>query len=307
MLSLPSAIFMQFHYTSYLHSKAKGDYNVFPVFAGPNLNYKINILEMKIATWNVNSITARLLRVLEWVKSNRPDIVCLQEIKCIDQKFPSGEFEQLGYRVETFGQPTYNGVAILSLLPLSDIQRGLPDDDDGAQRRLIAATINSIRVVNVYVPNGQAVGTEKYLFKLEWLARLRNFFDVHYDVTQPVILCGDFNVAPEDRDVHDPVLWEGQILCSEAERAALKKVQNWGLIDLFRKHQAEGGYFTWWDYRQAAFRLNHGLRIDHLWATEPLAQRSISVWIDKIARAMEKPSDHAPVVAEFSLVDPKKL
>jgi exodeoxyribonuclease III len=261
---------------------------------------------MKIATWNVNSITARLLRVLEWVRSNRPEIICLQEIKCIDQKFPTGEFEQLGYRVETYGQQTYNGVAILSLLPVSDLQRGLPDDEDGAQRRLIAATINSVRVINVYVPNGQAVGTDKYLFKLNWLERLRTFFDQHCDVAQPLILCGDFNVAPEDRDVHDPVLWEGKILCSDAERAALKKIQDWGLVDLFRKFQADGGFFTWWDYRQAAFRLNHGLRIDHLWATEPLAQMSVNVWIDKIARAMEKPSDHAPVVAEFSNGDPQK-
>jgi exodeoxyribonuclease-3 len=262
---------------------------------------------MKIATWNVNSITARLLRVLEWVGSNRPDIVCLQEIKCIDQKFPTGEFEQLGYRVETYGQQTYNGVAILSLSPMSDIQRGLPDDEEGAQRRLMAATINSVRVINVYVPNGQAVGSDKYQFKLEWLSRLRNFFDAHCTVSQPLILCGDFNVAPEDRDVHDPVLWEGKILCSEAERAALKKIQDWGLVDLFRKFQEEGGFFTWWDYRQAAFRLNHGLRIDHLWATAPLAQLSVNVWIDKITRALEKPSDHAPVVAEFLSGDPQKL
>jgi exodeoxyribonuclease-3 len=256
---------------------------------------------MKIATWNINSITVRLPQVLEWIKGNRPDALCLQETKCVNEKFPAAAFQEIGYKTETFGQPTYNGVAILSLSPAEDAQRGLPDDDATAQKRLIASTVNGVRIVNVYIPNGQEVGSEKYQFKLEWMARLRRFFDEHCDPKQPVLLCGDFNVAPEDRDVHDPVLWAGKIHCSDAERAALRQVGEWGFIDLFRQHHEEGGLFSWWDYRGGAFPRNHGLRIDHLWATAPLAQVCVDAWIDKMPRALEKPSDHVPVVAEFSI------
>lgn len=256
---------------------------------------------MKIATWNVNSITVRLPQVLEWIKGNRPDALCLQETKCVDEKFPAAAFHEIGYRTETFGQPTYNGVAILSLSPAEDVRRGFPDDDTGAQKRLIAATVNGVRIVNVYIPNGQDVGSEKYLFKLEWMARLRRFFDEHCDPKKPVLLCGDFNVAPEDRDVHDPGLWAGRILCSDDERAALRQVREWGLVDLFRQHHEESGQFSWWDYRAGAFPRNHGLRIDHLWATAPLARVCVDAWIDKTPRALEKPSDHVPVVAEFSI------
>lgn len=256
---------------------------------------------MKIATWNVNSITVRLPQVLEWVKANRPDALCLQETKCVDEKFPAAAFQEIGYKAETFGQPTYNGVAILSLSPAEDVRRGLPDDDASAQKRLIAATVNGVRIVNVYIPNGQEVGSEKYQFKLEWIARLRRFFDDHCDTKKPVLLCGDFNVAPEDRDVHDPGLWAGKILCSDAERAALRQVSEWGLVDLFRQHHEESGLFSWWDYRAGAFPRNHGLRIDHVWATAPLAKVCVDAWIDKMPRALEKPSDHVPVVAEFSI------
>lgn len=256
---------------------------------------------MRIATWNVNSINPRLPQVLDWVKGNRPDVLCLQEIKCINEKFPAAAFQELGYEAEVFGQPTYNGVATLSLTAAHDAQRGLPDDAPDAQRRLLATTINGVRVVNVYVPNGQAVGTDKYQFKLAWLARLRSYFAEHCDAQQPLVLCGDFNVAPEDRDVHDPRLWAGRILCSEPERAALRNVCDWGLVDLFRQHTAEPGYYSWWDYRAGAFPRNQGLRIDHLWATAPLAAACTDVWIDKIPRALAKPSDHAPVVAEFAI------
>jgi exodeoxyribonuclease-3 len=256
---------------------------------------------MKIATWNVNSIAARLPHVMEWINGNRPDVLCLQEIKCIDAKFPTGPFQELGYEVELFGQQTYNGVAILSLLPMKNIQRGLDDDAPDAQRRLIAATIGSIRVINVYIPNGSEVGAEKYVFKLDWLGRLRRFFDDHCDVSSEALICGDFNVAPEDRDVHDPALWAGKILCSEPERASLQKIQEWGLVDLFRQHHQEPGFFSWWDYRGGAFRRNHGLRIDHIWATPALARKCVAAWIDKIPRTLERPSDHAPVVAEFKL------
>jgi exodeoxyribonuclease-3 len=256
---------------------------------------------MKIATWNVNSITVRLPQILEWIEGNRPDALCLQETKCVDEKFPSTAFREIGYATEVFGQPTYNGVAILSLAPAADAQRGFPDDAADAQKRLIAATVNGVRIVNVYIPNGQEVGSEKYQFKLEWIARLRKFLDQQCDANRPILLCGDFNVAPEDRDVHDPALWAGKILCSDAERAAVQTVREWGLVDLFRQHHEESGLFSWWDYRAGAFPRNHGLRIDHLWATEPLARQCVDAWIDKTPRAMAKPSDHVPVIAEFSL------
>lgn len=256
---------------------------------------------MKIATWNVNSIAVRLPQVADWIEGNRPDVLCLQEIKCVDEKFPAAEFEALGYRSEIYGQPTYNGVAILSLKDQKEVQRGLPGDGADAQRRLIASTIGKIRIINVYVPNGSEVGSEKYHYKLGWLGSLREMLNSQIDNGRHVVLCGDFNIAPEDRDVHDPVLWAGKILCSEEERQALRKIQDWGFVDVVRKHRDEGGLFSWWDYRGGGFRRNHGLRIDHVWATESLAKKSLNAWIDKIPRAMEKPSDHAPVVAEFAI------
>jgi exodeoxyribonuclease III len=256
---------------------------------------------MKIATWNINSISVRLSHVLEWVKTNKPDVLCLQETKCKDEKFPAAAFQELGYRTEIFGQATYNGVATLSLAEAGEIQRGFLGDAEDAQRRLLAATVNGVKVVNVYIPNGSEVGSDKYHFKLDWLAKLRKFLDDHCDPQQQLVLCGDFNIAPEDRDVHDPKLWAGQILCSDAERAALQVIENWGLVDVFRQHHEDDGIFSWWDYRGGAFPKNHGLRIDHLWATEPLAELCVAVWIDKVPRTMERPSDHAPVVAEFDL------
>lgn len=256
---------------------------------------------MKIATWNINSISVRLSHVLDWVKTNSPEVLCLQETKCKDEKFPVAAFQELGYRAEVFGQATYNGVATLSRAEASEIQRGFLEDAEDAQRRLLAATINGVKVVNVYIPNGSEVGSDKYRFKLDWLAKLRKFLDENCDPGRPLVLCGDFNIAPEDRDVHDPKLWAGQILCSDAERAALQLIENWGLVDVFRQHHEDDGVFSWWDYRGGAFPKNHGLRIDHLWATEPLAEQCVAVWIDKVPRAMERPSDHAPVVAEFDV------
>lgn len=256
---------------------------------------------MKIATWNINSISVRLPHVLEWLKTNKPDVLCLQETKSKDEKFPAAAFHELGYRAEIFGQATYNGVATLSRAEVGEIQRGFLGDAEDAQRRLLAATINGVKIVNVYIPNGSEVGSDKYRFKLDWLAKLRKFLDEQCDPQQPLVLCGDFNIAPEDRDVHDPKLWAGQILCSDAERAALQVIENWGLIDVFRQHHEDDGIFSWWDYRGGGFPKNHGLRIDHLWATESLAEQCVAVWIDKAPRAMERPSDHAPVVAEFDL------
>lgn len=254
---------------------------------------------MKIATWNVNSIAARLDHVLKWLDSARPDALCLQEIKCIDAKFPREAFGDIGYNVETFGQPTYNGVAIVSLAPVKNIQRGFPDDLPESQSRLIAATVGDVQVINVYIPNGSSVGSDKYVYKLDWLGKLRAYLDANYKTDSQVLLCGDFNVAPEDIDVHDPEQWRGQVLFSEPEKAALDEVKTWGFVDAYRLRDPDSREFSWWDYRQAAFRRNMGLRIDHIWVSEPLAERCKSVRIDKEPRRWERPSDHAPVIAEF--------
>ena len=254
---------------------------------------------MKIATWNVNSVTARLPLVLKWLESEKPDALCMQETKCIDDKFPREAFSEIGYRCETFGQPTYNGVAIVSRPECSTVVRGFPDDGPDAQARMLAATIEGVRVINVYVPNGAEVGADKYYFKLDWMKKLRSFLDDYAERNQPVLLCGDFNVAPEDRDVHDPQMWKGQILVSEPERAALDEIKAWGLIDAFRLHNDGDKHYSWWDYRAGAFRRNVGLRIDHVWVSPPLAERCRAAWIDKEPRRWERPSDHTPVIAEF--------
>lgn len=255
---------------------------------------------MKIATWNVNSIIARVPHVIRWLEAEQPDVLCMQETKCTDDKFPFAEFSRIGYSASVFGQPTYNGVALLTRQACADVQRGNYEDQEGAHARLLAATIAGVRIVNVYIPNGQAVGSEKFAFKLDWMTRLRSFLDNHYQPDSPVILCGDFNVAPEDRDIHNPTLWQERIMCSTAERAALDEIRNWGLTDSFRLHTAEAGHFSWWDYRAGAFRRNLGLRIDHIWITEPLVRRSKATRIDVDPRTWERPSDHAPVIAEFS-------
>ena len=255
---------------------------------------------MLIATWNVNSILVRMPNVMRWLDDVKPDVLCMQETKCTDDKFPTLVFKERGYECQLFGQQSYNGVAILTRDTCETRHRGYPDDDETAQSRLITTTVNGIEIVTVYIPNGQAVGSEKYAFKLEWMRRLRAFFDTHYDSSAPVLLCGDFNVAPEDRDVHDVRLWRGRIMFSDQEHAALAKSKDWGFTDAFRLHTEEGGKFTWWDYRAGAFRRNLGLRIDHIWISDPLISRSTRSWIDITPRTWEKPSDHAPVLAEFS-------
>jgi len=255
---------------------------------------------MLIATWNVNSILARLPHVMRWLDSVQPDVVCMQETKCTDDKFPTLLFKERGYQCQLFGQQSYNGVAILTRETCETRHRGYPDDDVTAQSRLITTNVNGIDIVNVYIPNGQAVGSEKYAFKLAWMQRLRDFFASHYDRTTPVLLCGDFNVAPDERDVHDVRLWQGRIMFSEGEHDALQRIKDWGFTDAFRLHTESGGHFSWWDYRAGAFRRNLGLRIDHVWISEPLISRSVRTWIDLEPRKWEKPSDHAPVLAEFS-------
>jgi exodeoxyribonuclease-3 len=254
---------------------------------------------MLIATWNVNSILARMPLVLRWLDDVKPDVVCLQETKCTDDKFPTLVFHERGYRCQLFGQQSYNGVAILTRTECETTHRGYPGDDETAQSRLITSTVNDIQIVNVYIPNGQAVGSEKYEMKLGWMRRLREFFDQNYDPSRPVLLCGDFNVAPDERDVHDVRLWQGRIMFSEQERATLQHIKDWGFTDAFRLHNEDGGKFTWWDYRAGAFRRNMGLRIDHIWVTESLVPRSVRTWIDLEPRTWEKPSDHAPMIAEL--------
>ncbi|MBK1692032.1 exodeoxyribonuclease III [Ectothiorhodospira mobilis] len=253
---------------------------------------------MRIATWNVNSLKVRLPQVLDWLGEQRPDILALQETKMTDEAFPAGVFREMGYHGLHNGQPTYNGVALLSReAPLDAVTD--PPGLDCAQRRLLAASIHGVRVVNLYVVNGAEVGSEKYAFKLDWLHRVRDFLEAERERHGHLVVLGDFNIAPEDRDVHDPEAWHERILCSTPERQALKQIQELGLSDVFRRFQQPEGQYSWWDYRAAAFRRNRGLRIDLILASEPLAMRCTRAWIDVAPRRLERPSDHAPVVAEF--------
>ena len=219
----------------------------------------------------------------------------------MDDKFPIDVLKEHGYGCISFGQQSYNGVAILARSECDAVQRGYPGAEEASHARLLATRVGGVAIVNVYIPNGQAVGSDKYHFKLDWMKRLRSFFDGNYHNNEPVILCGDFNVAPEDRDVHNPMLWQERIMCSNAERSALNEVKDWGFIDCFRRHHHEGGKFSWWDYRAGAFRRNHGLRIDHIWTTEALANRNTETWIDIDPRTWERPSDHAPIIADFEI------
>ena len=255
---------------------------------------------VRIATWNVNSVRARLPRLLDWLERSRPDVACLQETKVVDADFPAAEIEALGYRCLVNGQKTYNGVAILSRQDARELARCLPGDGGDAERRLIAAEVAGVTVVNVYVPNGGDVGLPKYDYKLAWLGRLRAFLDQACDPARALVLCGDFNVAPDDRDVWDPELWRGRILFSEPEKQALGRVVDWGLIDTLRLLHEGGGVYTWWDYRGGAFHRGWGVRLDHLFASRPLAARCRSVEVDREARKGPGPSDHAPVIAEFA-------
>lgn len=253
---------------------------------------------MKLATWNVNSLKVRLPQVLQWLGDNPVDILCLQETKLTDDKFPVAEIEAAGYQVAFTGQKTYNGVALLSRHPMTDVIKNNPHFDD-PQQRLISATIEGIRVVCAYIPNGQAVDSDKYQYKLQWLEALRTWLTQECQVHSDLALLGDYNIAPEDRDVHDPVAWEGQVLCSDAERAAFDRLLNLGLKDSFRLFEQAPKSFSWWDYRQMGFRLNKGLRIDHILLTAPLAARCTACVIDKAPRKWEQPSDHAPVIASL--------
>ncbi|HZV54174.1 MAG TPA: exodeoxyribonuclease III [Rhodocyclaceae bacterium] len=253
---------------------------------------------MKIATWNVNSLKVRLPHVLDWLAAQRPDILCLQETKLEDKAFPFADIESAGYHAIHHGQKTYNGVAILARTEGGDVGRGIPDFDD-PQARIIAATVGDIRVVCAYVPNGQAVGADKYEYKLKWLRALKNWLMDEMSRYPRLTVLGDYNIAPEDRDVHDPVAWQGQILCSEAERDAFRALTELGLRDAFRLFEQPEKIFSWWDYRMMAFRRNLGLRIDHILLSPALAADCTSCSVDKAPRKLERPSDHAPVIAEL--------
>lgn len=254
---------------------------------------------MKIATWNVNSIRKRLGRVIAWLGEHQPDVLCVQETKVEDEAFPRAELEGAGYQVLCHGQKTYNGVALLGREPLRNPVTGFGDGGDDAQARFLVAEVGRLKIGSVYVPNGQAVGTDKFRYKLEWLARWRRWLAANADPGAPLVLCGDLNVALEDRDVHDPAAWKDKVLCHPDERAALAEICGWGLTDAFRLHNQESGQFTWWDYRQLCFPRNLGLRIDFVLCSAPMAARCRSVTIDRNARKGKEPSDHAPVIAVF--------
>ena len=255
---------------------------------------------MKIATWNVNSLKVRLPHVLEWMESAGPDVLVLQEIKQTNDDFPVKAFADVGYQAIASGQKTYNGVAVIARGTPRDAVTDFPGFDD-PQRRILASTIGELRIVNLYVPNGQEVGSDKYAYKLGWLAALGHFLRAELASHEHVVVLGDFNIAPEDRDVYDPVKWGDAILCSPAERQALRDVLELGFVDVFRRFEHEEKSFSWWDYRAAGFRRNAGLRIDLILASENLAGKCIASYIDREPRTWERPSDHTPVVAEFDI------
>ncbi|MGE5658085.1 MAG: exodeoxyribonuclease III [Actinomycetota bacterium] len=261
---------------------------------------------MKIATWNVNSIRTRLEQVTDWLQTNSIEVLCLQETKVIDQDFPQQPFTELGYQCYISGQKSYNGVAILSRLPVTDISVGFTpilgaeqvgNLDD--QKRLITGVIGEIRIISAYVPNGAEVGSDKYSYKLTWLNLLRNYLKILIAQSPYLCICGDFNIAPDDRDIHNPSAYKNRIMASPAERQALKEILDLGLGDAFRKFTEEGGHFSWWDYRAAAFQRNWGWRIDHHYLSVPLYEQAKSCMIDKSPRKLPKPSDHTPVIVEI--------
>ncbi|QDU66546.1 exodeoxyribonuclease III [Engelhardtia mirabilis] len=254
---------------------------------------------MRCATWNVNSIRARLPRVLEWLERQSPDVVCLQETKCLDEVFPREPIEDLGYNIETFGQKTYNGVAILAKGRIEEVHRGLPGDESDIEARVIGAQVEDFLFLDLYVVNGQEVGAPKYSYKLEWLERVRRLIDERYDLSEKVVVTGDFNITFDDRDVYDPEKWRGKILCSDAEREALARIMDLGLIDGLRQHTEEAGIYTWWDFRTRGFQRGNGLRIDHFLLSEAASKVCTAVEVDTEERGLEKPSDHAPVIATF--------
>jgi exodeoxyribonuclease-3 len=253
---------------------------------------------MKLATWNVNSLAVRLPQVLEWLQAHPVDALVLQEIKLSDDRFPAGEIEAAGYRAAWFGQKTYNGVALLSREPALQVQKNIPGLDDD-QARVIAGTLGSLRVIGAYFPNGQAPDSDKFQYKLRWMEALRDWVRTELQAHPQLVLMGDFNIAPEDRDVYDPVAWAGQIHCTPQEREHFRALVALGLVDAFRLFEQPPKSWSWWDYRNLAFRKNQGLRIDHILVSQALQPLVRACVIDKLPRKNERPSDHAPVIVEL--------
>ena len=258
---------------------------------------------MRIATWNVNSINAQLETVLTWFREEQPDVAALQEIKCIDEKFPAEAFERLGYNVAVHGQKTYNGVALLSKTPLEDVRKGLPGEDADDHARYIEAVVsgpNPVRVASIYLPNGNPIGTDRFAYKLAWMDRLNRHASALMAYEEPLALCGDYNVIPEPTDGDDPPSWMGDALFQPESRGAFRALKWLGLTDAYMEADGAPGGYTFWDYQAGAWQRNHGIRIDHLMLSPQAADHLGGVTIHKQARAMEKPSDHVPVVAELN-------
>lgn len=255
---------------------------------------------LRIATWNVNSLRVRLPHVLQWLESEQPDVLALQETKLTDENFPVEEINNAGYHVSFNGQKTYNGVATLSKTEALNVITDFPGFDD-PQRRILCVTIDNVAVLNLYIPNGAEVDSEKYHYKLEWLSHLQKFTESLVNKYENVVLLGDFNIAPEDRDVHDPIAWQGKILVSQPERDAFQLLLKQSLLDCFRIFEQQENSFSWWDYRAAGFARDRGLRIDHILATDTLADLCTACRIDKTPRCLERPSDHTPVIADFDI------
>jgi exodeoxyribonuclease-3 len=254
---------------------------------------------MKIITWNLNSVRAREDRLIGVLDRHKPDALCLQELKVVDDDFPTARVRELGYHAALFGQKTYNGVAILSRAEPEDVQRGLRDDVEDPQARLVSARIDGVRVISVYVPNGGVLNSDKYAYKNAWLKRLRAYLEKHHDPHEKLVLCGDINIAPDDIDVARPDEWKDTVLFHPEMRTALRELCSWGLYDAFRHCRPEAGLYSWWDYRQLGFPKGNGLRIDHIFVTEPLLGTCRAAEIDRNERKGKQPSDHAPVVIEI--------
>jgi exodeoxyribonuclease III len=254
---------------------------------------------LKLATWNVNSLSVRLPQLLDWLALQQPEVVVLQETKLTDDKFPQADISTAGWHSVWFGQKTYNGVALLSRSEPLDVVRNIPGFDD-PQARVIAATVDGLRVIGAYFPNGQAPGSEKFAYKMAWLAALQAFVAAELARHPRLVLMGDYNIAPEDRDVYDPVAWAGQIHCTDEERAHFRALCGLGLVDAFRLFEQPPKSWSWWDYRNLAFRKNQGLRIDHILVSEALRPQVAACLIDKLPRKNERPSDHAPVIVELT-------
>jgi len=255
---------------------------------------------MIVASWNVNSLAVRMPQLADWIRACKPNVICLQETKLVDEKFPKAEFDALGYHYEFYGEKSYNGVAIISDRPIMNVQKGFLEETEPHARRFIEAQIDSLYILNCYIPNGQRVGSDKYEYKLNWLDGLKTHLERQHKPDSKLLLCGDFNIAPEDRDVYKPEEVRGTIMVSDTERQRLDTIRQWGFVDAFRMHNEEGGQFTWWDYRMGAFRRNMGFRIDHIWLTPSAAASCTRCWIDKDPRKLERPSDHVPIVSEIN-------